>query len=61
MKSAVEQEGLDTFRAVKRGESRLSLTIARKVMKQAVLATMCASTAIVTAVAFAPHFPANAA
>jgi len=32
---------------------------ARKVMKQAVLATMCASAAIVTAVAFAPHFPAS--
>ncbi|MDZ4398180.1 response regulator transcription factor [Hydrogenophaga sp.] len=45
MKSAVEQEGLDTFRAVKRGESRLSLTIARKVMKQFRGFDACAATA----------------
>ena len=34
LKDAVEQEVLDTIRAVHRGESRLSPTIARKVMEQ---------------------------
>ena len=34
LKDAVEQEILDTIRAVHRGESRLSPTIARKVMEQ---------------------------
>lgn len=34
LKDAVEEEVLDTIRAVRRGESRLSPTIARKVMEQ---------------------------